>query len=108
VVRLVGVAAVGALMAASACGPGADPAAPGGGGGDLPPGPVLTVKFSVTGEASINGTGSTTPPTNNGIDHETCADYAKGSKHDDGSTEYVLPEFFADKIDGKSVLVGAA
>ncbi len=105
-VRQVGaMALIGALMTTSACG-GADPAAPSG-GDDATPGPTLTVKFSITGEASINGTATTTPPTNNGIDHKTCADYAMGSKKDNGKTNYVLPEFFLDQVDGRSVLVGA-
>jgi hypothetical protein len=106
--RLGGVAVLATLLTASAaCGSNDSNGDTGGDTGDAGSsrGPTLTVKIEFDGEATVNGSTTALPPTNNGQDFTKCADYAKGGI-DGGTTYYVVPRDLKGSINGGTIFVG--
>lgn len=117
--RWLALAAAGALLMLTACGPddsagkapgsagsdsGSDAGAQAGtAGGD---GAKLTVTFDVEGGATLKGsTVDTVLPSPNGKSVDTCADYAKGGQRSNGKSYYSLPLKLGSDLSGKNVSV---
>lgn len=115
--RGLGIALAGAaaLFALGACGDDADASddgrdAKGGGSGELTrgddgslEGPV-TVTFDVTGDVTMSGSATSIRPTDVDLEPISCAEWADGVKHHDGSTRFYAPLNYLDMIDGKTVV----
>ncbi|MGX6607606.1 hypothetical protein ACWKSP_36590 [Micromonosporaceae bacterium Da 78-11] len=114
--RLGGIAVLAVALTVAGCGdpkPGsgtgtdgstADRADAGGGSGL---GPSIDMAFDFSGDVSVKGHSASMPAVNNGISPQTCAEYAKGGKEDDGEVKYVVPRDMNDQVDGKRLFVGA-
>jgi hypothetical protein len=65
------------------------------------------VTVDVTGAVTLKGSSRTPMATNNGVDYKSCDQYGGGEQNDEGRKYFVLPQMLIDKVDGKTVFVGA-
>jgi hypothetical protein len=109
------IVAAGLLSATAACGSGSETgsgtgSASGSGSGDtgMTVGDLHTeVTVDVTGDVTLKGRSNAPMPTNNGVDYKSCEQYGGGEKNDEGRMYFVVPQMLIDKIDGRTVFVGA-
>jgi hypothetical protein len=111
-------AVAGGLAAVTACGPdaasgtgvqgggqgGAQAGGQGGVDAGAGSGATLTVTFDVEGAATLKGTATDNVlPTVNGQPVDTCADYAKGGKRDNGTAYFILPLGLGGDLAGQRI-----
>jgi hypothetical protein len=107
------VAGAAALFALSACGDDADAGDNGSDGGDSGSGELtqgdgslvgpVKVTYEVTGDVTLSGSATSVGPTDVDLNPMTCAEWADGEKHNNGSVWFEAPLSLLDKIDEKTV-----
>ncbi|MCO8273239.1 hypothetical protein M1L60_21845 [Actinoplanes sp. TRM 88003] len=70
---------------------------------DFSLGPQVTVTFDLTGAEGLKGKQTALAPMLDGSFAKSCADYAKGTKKDDGKTLYAIGGLYDGPVDGKKV-----
>ena len=97
----------GLLSATAACGSGSG-SDTGSGDTGMTVGHLHTeVAVDVTGDVTLKGRSNAPMPTNNGVDYKSCEQYGGGEKDDAGRQYFIVPQMLIDKIDGRTVFVGA-